>query len=233
MDINLEKRSKVLEYSLILEKEVNELILLNLGILDGGIKTRLFGSKPALSFKNKIDFLYDIEVLTKEENSEFELMMIFRNKFLHDIDSNSYISIVSSFDNGLKNKFKRHLEVGEELDSEESCRKALSNLFLKNIKTLKNKAALKRRIVEEKNEIFQLVNNEILFYSELFYDLIEEILTIVEASEIENKTVKDLPESILEIGVKYLNKSKKDEDSLFRKNRIKEIFNELKIKKLF
>ncbi len=73
MDLNLNLRSEILEYSLILENVINDLWLLNLGIFDGGKETRLFGNKASISFKNKIDLLYDINVLNKEENSDLEL----------------------------------------------------------------------------------------------------------------------------------------------------------------
>jgi len=78
-DLNLELRGEILQYSLILEKYINNLLLINLGIVDEdeGKKTRLFGNRPSISFKNKIDLLYDIDVLNKEENSELELLEAF------------------------------------------------------------------------------------------------------------------------------------------------------------
>ncbi len=42
-NINIELRSEILEYSLILEKYINELLLLNLGIMSDSKATRLFG----------------------------------------------------------------------------------------------------------------------------------------------------------------------------------------------
>ena len=88
--LNIELRSRILEYSLFIEKIINDLVLLNLGIYDEKVKTRLFSNKGKISFQNKIDLLYDIEVLSKEENSEFELLMIVRNKFMHDIECDSF-----------------------------------------------------------------------------------------------------------------------------------------------
>src|ERR1035437_7045812 len=98
MDNNIKLRSEILEYSLILEEAINTLLLFNLGIRDGGNLTRLFGKKANISFKNKIDLLYDIDILSKEENSDLELLMIFRNKFLHDIGCNSFLNTIESLD---------------------------------------------------------------------------------------------------------------------------------------
>ena len=113
MEVNLQLRSEILEYSLTLEEAINNLLLFNLGIFDGGQATRLFGNKASISFKNKIDLLYDINVLTKEENSDLELLMIFRNKFLHDIKCNSFSNVLEILDNGIKNKFKNYLKEGK------------------------------------------------------------------------------------------------------------------------
>ena len=192
MDINIKLRSEILEYSLILEEAINNLLLLNLGIFDGGNSTKLFGKKAGVTFKNKIDLLYDIDVLSKEENAALELLMIFRNKFLHDIECNSFLSIVSQFDNGLKNKFRAYLNEGQSINDEISCRTACSNLFLKNIKTIKNKVKAKRITIEEKNEIFQLNTQQIIFNLDLFYDLINDLFLILENADLKNEKVRNL-----------------------------------------
>lgn len=45
MDINIKLRSEILEYSLNIEESINELLLLNLGVYDNGVGTRLFSEK--------------------------------------------------------------------------------------------------------------------------------------------------------------------------------------------
>ena len=56
MEINLNLRSEILEYSLNIEESINDLILLYLGIYIENNKTRLFGNKGAITFKNKKPF---------------------------------------------------------------------------------------------------------------------------------------------------------------------------------
>lgn len=211
MDINLKLRSEILEYSLNIEKAINDLILLNLGILDEGNSTRLFGSKAGITFKNKIDLLYDIDVLSKEENSDLELLMVFRNKFLHVIECNSFSSVLEQLDNGLKNKFKSYLKEGEDLNNEESCRNACSNLFLKNIKTIRRKVTSHKNKMNERNELFQLNNQQTINYIDIFFDLIDDIYSILENSDLDNEEIRQLSEAISGKCLLYLNKSQSEE----------------------
>ncbi len=206
-EINIELRSEILEYSLILENAINDLLLLQFGIFESGKSTKLFGKKQGITFKNKIDLLFDINVLNKDENGEFELLMIFRNKFLHDLECNSFHIIVSDFDNGLKNRFKKFLQKDQDIIDEELCRKACRELFLKNIRTLQTKLKTRRQIIEEKNEVFQLLSNNIIFHVDLFFDLIDELFLILENSELENEKVRNQTELIYKKCIDYISKS--------------------------
>jgi len=192
----LNLRSEILEYSLILENAINDLLLLNLGILDGGKETRLFGNKASVTFKNKIDLLYDINVLKKEENSELELLMFFRNKFLHDINSNSFLSVIEHLDNGIKNRFKYFLNEDDNLTDESACKAACLRLFLKNISTIKNKVKEYRLKIEDRHKLFQIQNNQILKYIDVIFDLLNDICLIIEKSELEDEKVRKLSEEI-------------------------------------
>lgn len=196
MDINLNLRSEILEYSLILESAINDLLLLNLGIFDGGKETRLFGNKASISFKNKIDLLYDINVLNKDENSELELLMIFRNKFLHDINCNSFQSVIEQLDNGIKNRFKVFLNQGANLSEESVCRVACSGLFLKNISTIKNKVNENGLKLQDRNNLIQLQNKQILNYIDVIWGLMRDVSLILEKSELEDEKVGTLSEEI-------------------------------------
>lgn len=196
VDLNLKLRSEILEYSLILENTINDLLLLNLGIYDGGKETRLFGNKASISFKNKIDLLYDIDVLNKEENSELELLMIFRNKFLHDINCDSFSNVLKQLDNGIKNRFKVFLKEGDSITDEFACKTACSSLFLKNISTIKNKVKENRLKLEDRNELFQLQNSQIIKYIDVIFDLVNDLCLILENSELEDEKVRILSEKI-------------------------------------
>lgn len=197
MELNLNLRSEILEYSLILEKVINDLLLLNLRIFDDGKETRLFGNKASISFKNKIDLLYDINVLNKEENTELELIMIFRNKFLHDINCNTFQSVIEQLDNGIKNRFKVFLNEEGNLSDESACRAACSCLFLKNISTIKNKVNENGIKLEDRNNLIQLQNKQIINYIDVIWYLMRDVYLILEKSELEDEKVRKLSEEII------------------------------------
>ncbi len=220
MEINIKLRSEILEYSLILEKAINDLLLINLGIFDGGHSTRLFGKKASITFKNKIDFLYDTEILSKEENADLELLMIFRNKFLHDIECNSFLSAIEQLDNSIKNKFKLHLNHGQSINNEDSCKTACQNLYLKNIDVIKNKVKCERIKIQERSEVFLLQNKQIIYHHDLFFGLINDLFLILENSELEDEKVRKLSNIISVKCQEYIDKITTDEEIVSLKNRL-------------
>jgi len=195
MDLNLEKRTEVLEYALHIEESIKILLLLCLGIRDN-TKTKLFGNKAGISFQSKIDLLYDIDILELEEHQGLELQMNFRNKFLHDIKFNTYISVLSTFDNGIKNRFKKYLLDGGDISDEISCREAYQNLFLSNMKVILAKVELKKNAADDNMDLLttptKLYNN----FADSFFNLIGDLYQQIEASNLENPDVVELVNKI-------------------------------------
>ena len=194
-DLNMEIRADILEYSLYIETLINNLLLLNLGIFDGKESTKLFSNKGKLTFQNKIDLLFDIEVLSKDQNLEFVLFMNIRNKFLHDLECNSFQVFLSKLDSGLVTRFKTFLENEELICNENACEIACNNLFKKNIVTIKNKIKAQEKILK----FHQLSNNNISLYLEFIRDLIENISITIENSELENPKVVNLGLKIMQV----------------------------------
>ena len=221
--LNIEVRSRILEYSLVIENLINDLLLLNLGIYNEKEKTRLFSNKGKLTFQNKIDLLFDIEVLSKEENSEFELLMNIRNKFLHDLECNSFKILFNEKikDNGLQNRFKKFLEEGQSISDEEACKKACYSLFQKNIDTIKKKNSENIKSIENKNKLFQVQNEQIIYYTDFIQELLNEVSIVTENAELENPKVTILGKEILKI----LKKSVQKLNSESRTNIYEEFFN--------
>jgi hypothetical protein len=217
---NLELRTKVLGYSLELEKAVNFLLLLNLGIYDGGKKTRLFGSKASISFKNKIDLLYDIDVLSKEENSDLELLSIFRNKFVHDMESDSMLTVLKNLDAGLVNKFRSYLEVGGTANSESECESGLTNLYLKNIVTIKKKIKHLRLANEKKARFLKINIEQNTLYIDTYYDFIGTICEEIENSDLENISGIELSEKLFKILNQALERFNNDDFKELEQERI-------------
>jgi hypothetical protein len=219
--LNIEVRSRILEYSLFIEGSINDLLLMNLGIYNEKEKTRLFSNKGKLTFQNKIDLLYDIEVLSKEENSAFELLMNIRNKFLHDIDCSSFQNLLQQLDNGIVNRFKKFLEEGQSISDEEACKSACYKIFKTNLGTIKKKIQLNKAAKEKKNKLFQVQNEQIIYYKDFISDLLNKVSIATENSELENPKVAILGEEILKI----LEESVQKLNSESRTNIYEEFFN--------
>jgi len=184
-------------------------------------KTRLFSNKGKLTFQNKIDLLFDIEVLSKEENSEFELLMNIRNKFLHDIDCSSFQNLLQQLDSGIVNRFKKFLEEGQSISDEEACKRACYRLFQKNIDTIKKKISVNKESMEIKYKLFQQQNQQLLFYINTVQNLLEKVSIATENSELENPKVAILGKKILKI----LQETQSKLDTETKKNDGKTFFN--------
>lgn len=230
MKINIQLRSEILEYSLIIENLINDLLLLNLGIYDEKESTRLFNNKGKISFQNKIDLLYDIEVLSKKENSDFKLLMNIRNKFLHDIECNSFNTLLCQLDRGIVNRFKKYLIEGESISDEEACKKACYTLFKINIEVIKKKIESNKTVIEDRYKLFRLNNEQIIYYIDVIHDLLTKVSIATENSELENPKVLKLGKKILlilETTVNKLNTETKylDYEDLFNSDeKMKAIF---------
>ncbi len=198
--LNIELRSRILEYSLVIENSINDLLLLNLGLYGDKRKTKLFSNKGKISFQNKIDLLDDIGVLSREENSEFELLMNIRNKFLHDLECNSFKILFDNLkDKGIQNRFKKFLEEGQSISDEEACKSACYKIFKTNLGTIKKKIRLNKAAIEKKNKLFQVQNEQIIYYIDFIYDLLNEVSMATENAELENLKVASLGAEILQI----------------------------------
>lgn len=195
MDININKRAEVLEYSLHIEESVDLLLLLCLGITDKS-RTKLFGNKAGISFQNKIDLLYDIDVLSKEDQQGLELQMNFRNKFLHDINCNTYITVLSRLDNGIKNRFEKYLLEGGETSDETACKEAYQKLCLSNLKIILNRMEMKRASAEDTMDLLTTPTKLFTNYIDSYFDLVKDLYQQLSESELENKKVENLANNI-------------------------------------
>ncbi|NBA86071.1 hypothetical protein GVN16_09880 [Emticicia sp. CRIBPO] len=174
--MNIELRSEILACSLIIEETINRLLLIELGIFDKPSPTRLFGDKGKINFQNKIDLLFDLEVLEKDENANLELLMNFRNKFMHIIKYDSFTSVINSLDNGIVNRFRK-FAVDNHFSTENDYLNAFRNLYETNVETIKSKSEHKLKKVTEKHKSASLQIDVIVrlfeFVTQMFVELIE------------------------------------------------------------
>lgn len=200
--INLKIRTDILHFSLQIEDSVNSLLQIYLLILDKE-RTKNFGNKAGISFKSKIDLLYDIEVLTKQEHSDLELLMNFRNKFLHDLDSNSFTRILETIDNGIKNRFKKFLDSDVKIENEQAYINACSNLYYQNIKILQNKFRERRISLENKSNYTTGLYELLASLTEKSHKFATDIMLILENSELENPVILKALQPLIERCIQY------------------------------
>jgi len=164
-EINLELRTGVLEKALYLEAEMNKLLALFLNVQTVK-ETRTFSNKStSLSFKNKIDLLFDLAVLNKEENDQLLLLMQFRNQFLHNIHCSSFSIAVDLIKGSSKHLSKFVVDKASE-NLEDGYDSAFGNLYASCLKLISSKYKLKREMVEEKHQTLR----HLMAYLEYFYD---------------------------------------------------------------
>jgi len=226
--INIEIRSEILTYSLHLEDAINSLLLAYLGITDKSF-TKLFGNKAGISFKNKIDLLYDIDVLSKSEHAAIELQMNFRNKFIHVIGCNSFLAVLNMFDNGIKNRFKKYFKNDGEINNEESCRKACRELFITNIDVAIKKVELKIQSVEDKNDLIQSLINKEVRIIDLSFNFIDELLSKLKTVDFENTEIRNLATFICSECESYSSNLKTDGRIIKLNERLEKLFAQDKI----
>ncbi|MCK5590517.1 MAG: hypothetical protein KAI72_01055 [Candidatus Pacebacteria bacterium] len=230
-EINLEKRSKILEYALNIEYEINTLLLIYLGIYEKS-STKLFGNKAGISFKTKIDLLFDIDVLSKEEHASLELLMNIRNKFLHDIHCNSFLTILEQFDNGIKNRFRKYLDKECQIENEESYDNACLNLYIENIKIVLDKVKKKKSNIKERADFVNALFQRNIRTIDLSFNLIEDLLKELELAVLENPKVAVIANIICLKCTIYSESFKKDEETLKLDKKYKKFFAEGGIKSL-
>ena len=111
--------------------------------------------------------------------------MNFRNKFLHDIESNSFTFILNKFDSGIKNRFLKFSE-SEKTENETHYEKAFENLFWHNMKVISKKYKKRRESLENKSDYLSEFYDSYITMSNLASTFAQEIMLIAENSELEN-----------------------------------------------
>lgn len=92
-DYNTDLRSSILICSLREEEIATQTIMYLLRVIKPKSKT-LGNKSSSLSFKNKIDLLYDLGDFTSEEYTKYVKFMEIRNQFMHNPNCNSFEDLV-------------------------------------------------------------------------------------------------------------------------------------------
>jgi hypothetical protein len=167
-DKNLALRTEILDKALSLEQRVNLLLLTYLSI-ETDERKAITNKSGNLSFKNKLDLLFDLEILDKEEYKQFLLLMEFRNQFLHNIDCNSFTYAIGILGNDKKNSLMKFKELDSCKDEEFIYNHCYKVLYSKSIKIFIDKIQKRRETIQDKAKLFtDLAENSIYLIESLF-----------------------------------------------------------------
>lgn len=206
--LNMDLRSRILEYSLFIESSINNLLIQNLLLFSDKGTTKLFRNNSKISFQNKVDLLDAIGVLSMEEYSDFELMMMIRNRLLHDMECDSFQTLFMQFDKRLVHRFKTLLLDGQQIFNEEACGVACVALFQKNIALIEDKISWSQAASHKKFDFFQIQIEQKIFYIDFINDLINEVSIATKDSQLEKQKEAVLVMELLQIlekGIHTLN----------------------------
>jgi hypothetical protein len=109
--MNLALRTKILKKSLEVEHQLNEIIISLINVKSTNPKT-LGHKSSAFSFSNKVNLLYDLELI---DNPEYNLLFCFmeiRNQFMHNLDADNFTVVINRI-----NKTKLFLSISPEINS--------------------------------------------------------------------------------------------------------------------
>jgi len=186
--LNIELRKEVLRRVLVIEEGVRMLLLFFLNTRKENRKA-ISKKSSVLSFNDKVNILYDLDVITGQEYQKLLLLAQFRNKFLHDIDCKSFsetIYMFKEFNNqgamGKKllsfhsDKNKRRKE-GTENDYKEAYFCLAENLYDMITEKMDN-------YIDEKKEDYIFVKSLFAFYKKTM-GMIANVLDIT----VDNKSI--------------------------------------------
>jgi hypothetical protein len=221
---NIELRKNILSYALTIEHLVNELILMYLAILNKS--TRSFGNRSgSLSFKSKIDLLYDIEVLTKQEHADLELLMVFRNQFLHNLSCNSFSVAVTLFDRGIEKRLLSFSKDGTDSDDESRYSSAYGELYYHCLKIIGNKIARRKQIISNKSRVLTEPMEHSIFYIDVLFNFFDELLEKCMPQYSENKDLTNFKIELACLVSKKSKSIKRSKKYKIMKSKLEEITN--------
>lgn len=179
VDINLQLRSEILDIALNLEQSVNSLLLILLSI-DNPRRKAITNKSGNLSFKNKIDLLFDLDVLNNDEHKKFLLLMEFRNQFMHNIECNSFENAVELLGDDKGKKLLKFDDLDNKHDREFRFQSAFRNLNIKNLKIISDKIEDRINHIKDNGKIRENLLDGQIFFVNQYFDILIKILMLCE-----------------------------------------------------
>ncbi len=212
--MNIELRKEILKRALVAEEGVRKLLLF---VLNTRKEDRKAISKKSsvLSFNDKINILFDLEVINSDEYKNFSLLSEFRNKFMHDIDCFSFKEAVDIFE-----KFNNQGSKGKELlkfhqdkskhkkdGTEDDYRKAYFKLAEDLYDIISKKM---NSYIEEKTENYNFISKLVDYNARVAVTLSDIVGIIINNNMTPDETKRDVLKEVSRVlpseDLKYINK---------------------------
>lgn len=195
-NLNIATRSEVLEIALSIEEAINNLLSIFLEVSVD--KPRAITHRSSsLSFKNKIDLLFDMGVLETECHGPFLLLMEFRNQFMHNSKCNSFV-IASELLNREK-QLLAYLGDKENFEKEDQFRIAYNKLHIKCLDILITQYEKRKNDLLERRMIVVSLANFASKISDLDKRIFDDILKVCSMPDSNSRDEIKLKNQILDI----------------------------------
>lgn len=188
--MNLDTRIFVLEKALLVEKTITSILELFLNV-EVPKKKALTNKSGGLSFINKLDLLYDIEVFDDTEYMTILLLMQYRNQFMHNYECNTFIDAFEFLGSDKKNRLLFYAENKLEERDEQKIKDAFNKLYIEILKILRTKLDLKKSIIAENKDYFDALNNKVILLFDKYLELSDLIFDYLEPNSNDSKIITD------------------------------------------
>lgn len=217
-EMNMPLRSEILEMALVIEDCMTK-VLQTFLVLDKDDTRTLSNRSSSLSFKQKIDLLYDLDILTKEENATLLLLMEFRNQFMHNINCNSFEEAIKALQ-GQKNKLLKFDDLNNESEMEFRLKNAYRGLHVACLNIVLGKYDYRRTQLEARRKVV----TDLAEYAKLIVDsdteLLGEIMTICISAHNDTPHMISLKTNINNLIDEHIRAFKESSDHLELQNRL-------------
>jgi len=230
-EINLELRSEILEMALTLESTINQLIIVYLNIEHPNPKA-ISNKSSSFSFRNKLDLLNDLEIVSKEEYLRLLLIMEFRNQFLHNIDCTSFVKAVELLGIDKEKLLLKFDDLAIETDQEFKYSHAYNGLFVYCLNVISDKCKRGREKYAGIREIFTRFSEYSEYLLDMNDEIIEEIMITCLPHTGDDMKVFNFKSKVLSVITESVKKSESSDKHKQLKNRF-DSFDQIKIWELF
>jgi hypothetical protein len=215
-----------------LEHGVN-LLLLALLSIENPQRKAITNKSGNISFKNKIDLLFDLDILNSDEHKKFLLLMEFRNQFLHNIECSSFENAVNLLGADKEKKLLKFDDADENQDKELRYKCAFVNLYRESLKIMSEKTKGRKNQIEDRGRTHEILIESRLFYSDKYFNILNKILLFCENSISEIPEVIQLTNQLCKMVTDDMEMALSSENFTKIDNELKELHTPERIKSYF